>query len=74
MNISFLCRSCMKEIKLMDIDNYNEKIVEMFSYCTRIEVSSRDHLTSSNTKCNELPVTSVIIIKPSYLSISKIWG
>ncbi|KAJ0180857.1 hypothetical protein K1T71_002942 [Dendrolimus kikuchii] len=38
MDISLLCRSCMKEIKLLEIDSYSERIAEMFCYCTKIEL------------------------------------
>lgn len=38
MDISNLCRSCMKEVASWEKENFDARAVEMFCYCTNIKV------------------------------------
>lgn len=37
-DISKLCRCCMKEVATWEKENFNASAVEMFCFCTNIEV------------------------------------
>lgn len=38
MDISKLCRCCMKEVASWEKENFNANAVEMFCFCTNIKV------------------------------------
>ncbi|XP_068628998.1 zinc finger protein 696-like [Battus philenor] len=44
MDITKLCRGCMKEVASWEKENFNVQAVEMFCYCTNIEITEEDKL------------------------------
>ncbi|XP_004928701.1 zinc finger protein 664 [Bombyx mori] len=44
MDLSLLCRSCMKEVASWERENFDPKAVEMFCFCTNIKVFDGDTL------------------------------
>ncbi|VVC87001.1 unnamed protein product, partial [Leptidea sinapis] len=44
MDLSTLCRSCMKEVASWEKENFNNRAVEMFSFCTNIKVTDDEKL------------------------------
>lgn len=39
MDITKLCRSCMREVASWEKENFNDSAVEMFCFCTNIKVN-----------------------------------
>ncbi|XP_059051391.1 zinc finger protein 615-like isoform X2 [Achroia grisella] len=44
MDVSNLCRSCMKEVASWERDNFDPTAIEMFTFCTNIKVTDEDKL------------------------------
>uniref|UniRef100_A0A1E1WK97 C2H2-type domain-containing protein n=1 Tax=Pectinophora gossypiella TaxID=13191 RepID=A0A1E1WK97_PECGO len=44
MDVSKLCRSCMEEVAPWECENVDQKTMEMFSFCTNIEIPVDDNL------------------------------
>ncbi|KOB65144.1 Uncharacterized protein OBRU01_23680 [Operophtera brumata] len=44
MDVSSLCRSCMKEVASWEREKFDARAVEMFSFCTNLRITEEDQL------------------------------
>ncbi|KAM3957039.1 uncharacterized protein ACR2FA_008972 [Aphomia sociella] len=44
MDVSKLCRSCMKEVASWERENFDSRATDMFSFCTNIKITEDDNL------------------------------
>ncbi|CAG9783365.1 unnamed protein product [Diatraea saccharalis] len=65
MEISQLCRSCMKELLMWENDNIDYRILEMFYYCTNIKILDDEKLPKQF--CNDC----IIRLESSFAYITE---
>ncbi|XP_014355333.2 zinc finger protein 771 [Papilio machaon] len=65
MDITKLCRSCMKEVASWEKENFDVRVVKMFCFCTNVEIIEEDKLPK------QFCYDCVIKIESSYTFIKE---
>ncbi|KAL0850638.1 hypothetical protein ABMA28_012392 [Loxostege sticticalis] len=65
MDLSLICRSCMKGLSAWEKENFDTKMVEMFIFCTNIKIPDEDQLPQQF--CSDC----IVKIESSYFYIKE---